>query len=138
MSFHVFSRFFTSSHVFSRLGPPGNTGFNAAAKAASILKVKRRADKQLNTLLAQVNEEIQRKAWRAKQVSKCVNVCIHVYVPLECVCFLCVGMYQGVFVGECEGDWALGMALGVLYRILYLRVHSSYVWLPDGVACPNF
>jgi len=31
------------------------------------LKVKQRADKQLNTLLAQVNEEIQRKAWRAKE-----------------------------------------------------------------------
>ena len=29
-------------------------GFDAAAKAASILKVKRRADKQLDTLLSQV------------------------------------------------------------------------------------
>jgi len=45
----------------------GTGGFDAAAKAAKILKVKQRADKQLNTLLAQVNEEIQRKAWRAKE-----------------------------------------------------------------------
>jgi len=66
----------TESSHFSALSAQGHSaqevwkgmgGFNAAAKAASILKVKQRADKQLNTLLAQVNEEIQRKAWRAKQ-----------------------------------------------------------------------
>ena len=33
----------------------------AAAKAARILRVKRRADRQLDSLLAQVNGEMQRK-----------------------------------------------------------------------------
>lgn len=43
------------------------SGFNAAAKAARILKVKQRADKQLDSLLAQVNKAIQRKKWRSKE-----------------------------------------------------------------------
>jgi hypothetical protein len=32
------------------------------------MQVKEKADKQLDTLLASVNEQIQRKKWRAKQV----------------------------------------------------------------------
>jgi hypothetical protein len=45
----------------------GAGGFDAAAKAARILKVKERADKRLDVLLAQVNKAIQRKKWRAQE-----------------------------------------------------------------------
>ncbi len=45
----------------------GEGGFDAAAKAARILKVKARADKRLDALLAQVNKAIQRKKWRAQE-----------------------------------------------------------------------
>jgi hypothetical protein len=48
-------------------GWKGVGGFDAAAKAARILKVKARADKRLDALLAQVNKEIQRKKWRAQE-----------------------------------------------------------------------
>jgi hypothetical protein len=51
-------------------GWKGVGGFDAAAKAARILKVKARADKRLDALLAQVNKEIQRKKWRAQEAGQ--------------------------------------------------------------------
>jgi hypothetical protein len=38
-------------------------------KTAKILKVKEQADKKLDALLAQVDEAIEREAWRHKQVA---------------------------------------------------------------------
>lgn len=51
-------------------GWKGAGGFDAAAKAARILKVKARADARLDALLAQVNKDIQRKKWRAQEARR--------------------------------------------------------------------